>query len=258
MVNTHKGYVRVSNEDRVSIILNAQNKFWKMGKKQDSILSFSMFSVFDGHGGINCCNFLKEKLHNMLIKDLDLEGLLIPSIKEIYKKLDEEYLDIAIKNKHHFSGSCAITAMILNKTMVIINSGDCRALMSADGGTRVIEGSFDHKPGNITEFNRVIENGGELYRMSSNIKTGQNNFYFVSNYSKLKKINELKKTSKNMLFGPWRVKPGGLSVARSFGDLESKIPQFGGRSGPITSEPDIFEYDIEGLDFVFLACELIR
>ena len=216
-----------------------------------------MFSVFDGHGGVNCCNFLKEKLHNRLISRLDLEGLLIPSIKEIYKQLDEEYLEVAIEHKHHFSGSCAITAMIINDSLVVINTGDCRAVLSADGGSTIKQGSKDHKPGEMTEFSRVVQSGGELYRMSSNLKTGQQNFYFVKTYTQLKKVNELKKNAKHLLFGPWRVKPGGLSVARSFGDIESKVSAFGGIEGPITSEPDIFEYDIEGLDFVFLGCGFI-
>ena len=59
-----------------------------------------------------------------------------------------------------------------------------------------------------------------------------------------------------MLFGPWRIKPGGLSVARSFGDLESKVKSFGGKENIVVSKPEIFDMDIESnFDFAFLASD---
>lgn len=54
-VNTHQGTVRNYNEDRVSILLNAQQRFENLQSK--GITQCSMFGVYDGHGGAECCNF---------------------------------------------------------------------------------------------------------------------------------------------------------------------------------------------------------
>lgn len=256
VVNTHKGCVRNYNEDRVSILLNAQNRYMKSHDRSKQKESCSMFSVFDGHGGINCCNYLKENLHDAILDKLDINGLIIPLIKEVYKKVDDDYIKMTTKLKHNYSGSCAITLIVINNSLLVVNTGDSRAVISLKHGTSTIEASSDHKPDKLSEFYRIINNGGELYRMSSNIKTGQNNFYFVKTYAQLKKINELQKIAQNMVFGPWRVKPGGLSVSRTFGDIESKINQKGDINGIVTSEPDISEYDVNDVDFVFLACKL--
>ncbi len=80
VVNTHKGIIRKSNEDRVSILLNAQKKFKKYQDKTGPIISSSMFSIFDGHGGISCSNFLKQNLHNKILEHFEMEGPIIPTV----------------------------------------------------------------------------------------------------------------------------------------------------------------------------------
>ena len=255
-VNTHKGCVRMTNEDRVSILLNAQTKFKKLDKKNSNMQNCCFFSVFDGHGGISCCNFLKDNLHNELVKRLDVEKDINSSAIQIYKDIDREYLKRATQNNHNFAGSTANTVMVMDNKLIIFNTGDTRTCISAQNGTQVIEGSIDHKPDKLEEFNRIIDNGGELYRMSSNVKTGQGNCYFVKNFAQVKKIEDLKNSLKTYIFGPWRIKPGGLSVARSFGDLESKKLQFGTVIGPVTAEPEILEFEIDDMDFAFIACNL--
>jgi hypothetical protein len=63
--NTNQGQVRDYNEDRVSIILNVikpnsrQNEEWP---------KVSFFSIYDGHGGNKCSDFLKENLHHYVCK----------------------------------------------------------------------------------------------------------------------------------------------------------------------------------------------
>jgi hypothetical protein len=43
----------------------------------------------------------------------------------------------------------------------------------------------------------------------------------------------------NPFVGPYRVYPGRLSVCRTFGDVEAKIPNLGGLPGCVTYEPEI-------------------
>lgn len=60
-----------------------------------------------------------------------------------------------------------------------------------------------------------------------------------------------------MLYGPYRVLPGRLSVSRTFGDIEAKLEKFGGKKGVITAEPEISQFTINDQihDFIVLGCD---
>jgi protein phosphatase 2C family protein 2/3 len=60
-----------------------------------------------------------------------------------------------------------------------------------------------------------------------------------------------------MLYGPFRVLPGRLSVSRTFGDIEAKMEKFGGLPGVVTAEPEISQFTIEENkhDFIILGCD---
>lgn len=58
------------------------------------------------------------------------------------------------------------------------------------------------------------------------------------------------------MFGPWRIKPGGLSVSRSFGDIESKLKEYGAIEGTLIVEPVIKKFKITKYsDFVLIASD---
>ena len=64
--NTNQGIIRTYNEDRVSIILNIVRPKCKEKLKYWPKCSF--FAVYDGHGGNACADFLKDNLHQFIIK----------------------------------------------------------------------------------------------------------------------------------------------------------------------------------------------
>jgi protein phosphatase 2C family protein 2/3 len=64
--NTHQGIVRNYNEDRVSIILNIiKPKF----KQVADWPRCSFFAIYDGHGGAACADFLRDHLHQLIVRD---------------------------------------------------------------------------------------------------------------------------------------------------------------------------------------------
>lgn len=110
-VNTHQGTVRAYNEDRVSILLNAQQRFDNLVTSK--IKSCSMFAIYDGHGGSDCCNFLKENLHSYVLSNYntkDLRG----GIKTSCQKLDTDYFKKARTDYYcDTSGSCALALLVI-------------------------------------------------------------------------------------------------------------------------------------------------
>ena len=60
------------------------------------------------------------------------------------------------------------------------------------------------------------------------------------------------------MIGPLRVLPGRLSVSRTFGDAEAKIPSLGGNPLVVIATPDITTFKIghnSEHDFVVLGCD---
>jgi protein phosphatase 2C family protein 2/3 len=52
--------------------------------------------------------------------------------------------------------------------------------------------------------------------------------------------------------------PGRLSVSRTFGDIEAKHPQFGGKEGVVSCRPDVFSFteaEVDGMDFMVLGSD---
>ena len=58
------------------------------------------------------------------------------------------------------SGSCAIVTLIVGDMCFVANVGDSRAVLSSDGGSKIIPLSKDHKPSEEDEHRRIISGGG--------------------------------------------------------------------------------------------------
>lgn len=59
-----------------------------------------------------------------------------------------------------------------------------------------------------------------------------------------------------MILGPHRVFPGRLSVSRTFGDIEAKIPKYEGNPKVVIAEPDVTAFKIRNnYDFIVIGCD---
>jgi len=127
------------------------------------------FGVFDGHGGLACSYFVKQKLPSMLEKALescqmqsDLE--MYNSLRKVFVQLDREWMQLPFQRSSSpdFSGSTASICLILNHCLWVTNVGDSRTILV--NGKKVIQLSEEAKP-TISKYKKEIYfRGGEVER----------------------------------------------------------------------------------------------
>ena len=215
--NTSMGKYRDYNEDTITATKILNDTYF--------------FAVYDGHGGNGCSLFLKENLHKY-IKSFSKEGIndAVNIVENIF--LNEIALDKnGFENDH--SGSCAIMALINKNKLLVANIGDSRLVLFKKNSLFFI--TEDHKPNSPKEKTRIEKAGGSIYQTQSPIPIYQNG----------KKIDI-----------PWRVNPGRLSVSRTFGDIEAKNENFGGKKNIVVALPDITEIELDDdFNLLVIGCD---
>lgn len=165
--NTNQGIVRDYNEDRVSIVLNIQKP---ADKKCDRWPKCSFFAIFDGHGGHTCADFLRDNLHQFIVRDKDFPNNPRQAIFNGFWQSEMYFLDTVERfsagrqNMLDRSGSCAIVCLFVDDLCFVANVGDSRATMSCSGGRYSANLSLDHKPNDAGEHARIIRAGGRIYQ----------------------------------------------------------------------------------------------
>jgi len=173
------------------------------------------FGVYDGHSGCKCAQFIAEKIPEQLENLLSLPKSPYDALKECYSTVDKMWLEHAKEQDPIFrDGSTAISLLIKDGVLYVANAGDSRAIMCDSGN--VISLSKDQKPDDPVELERILRNGGIVW--------------------------------KGRVLGE-------LAVARAFGDIDFKDPVTLGERY-ITSEPEveIFELTPE-VEFIICACD---
>ena len=238
--NTYQGIIRNYNEDRVSIIIN-MNK--PKNFKENFWPKVSFFGIYDGHGGKECAEYLRDNLHKLICESPNFIKNPIEAIKNGFAMAEKDFLmNHAISNFNQTvinrSGSCALILITIETKIYVANVGDSRAIMSSNRKLREI--TIDHKPNEINEKNRIIKNGGKVYQTQSPLNSFNNSL--IHN---------------QILIGPFRVFPGRLSVSRTIGDVEAKNVKFGGKSNVVIAVPDVYCFDIveDDVDFLVLGCD---
>lgn len=233
--NTNKGIIRNYNEDRVSIILNILKPSSRKGEEWPK---WSFFGVFDGHGGAAWADFLRDNLHQFVIKDPSFPKDPREALIKGFQAAENVFLENAQENGEVIekSGSCAIVLLIVGEDCYVVNVGDSRAVLSYDSGRKVQPLSIDHKPWVESEKQRIYNSGGQIYQTATVASAGDQN------------------TPPEIIIGPIRVFPGRLSVSRTFGDTEAKIISKGGNPNVVIPLPEIQSFKLgKGHDYMILA-----
>lgn len=119
----------------------------------------AFYGVFDGHGGTDAATFIRKSILNFIIEDSHFPICVEKALKSAFLKADYAFSDASTLDSS--SGTTALTALILGRTLIVANAGDCRAVLGRRG--RAIEMSKDHKPNCPSERLRIENLGGVIY-----------------------------------------------------------------------------------------------
>ncbi|KAI9004682.1 phosphatase 2C-like domain-containing protein [Gaertneriomyces semiglobifer] len=201
---------RISMEDAHTTIL-------KLPSDDNPAKHVSFFAVYDGHGGRGVAVYSGDRLHQNIMRCEEYkQGDYKSALKAGFLGTDAD-LRSDPELQRDPSGCTAVAALITDDWRILVgNAGDSRAVLSSNG--KAVPLSFDHKPVNPGESQRIIAAGG-----------------FVE-------------------FG--RVN-GNLALSRAIGDFEFKnnknLPP---EQQVVTANPDILERQLTDEDeFVVIACD---
>ncbi|KAG2232644.1 hypothetical protein INT48_004244 [Thamnidium elegans] len=131
---------------------------------------FSFFGVFDGHGGSSIAHYTGQTLYKKVLESEYFEK------KEYAKAMTDAFLtlDKCLIEDNDFaydpSGCTAVTALVTDEDEIIVaNAGDSRAVISIAGKVKPL--SYDHKPTDEAEMERIINAGGfvDFGRVNGNL-----------------------------------------------------------------------------------------
>ena len=253
--NTYQGLFKEYNEDRVSVCSLVKKP---ASSKMKTWPKISYFAIFDGHGGEECAEFLKNNYLNYLVENSNFPFDIKLSMAETFQKIEEDFFKLKCSDnleESDKSGSCALVSLIFDNKIYIANIGDSRAIMSIGGGTKVRQLTIDHKPDNIKEFERAIKNGSKIYLDDTDDpEIDASKTDFIKDIAELEKMKEVKENSTEEKI--FRVYPSDLAVMRTIGDIKAKKKEFGGIPGTVINIPEIFVFDINSNDdFIVMGCD---
>ncbi|XP_028753557.1 protein phosphatase 2C 50 [Neltuma alba] len=142
------------------------------------------FGVYDGHGGCQVANYCRERLHSVLIEELDAARTSLgdnwqehwrKAFCKCFQKVDDEVdgkSEANNEDNNHGSkpsseplapetvGSTAVVAILSQTHIIVANCGDSRAVLCR--GKEAIPLSTDHKPNRDDEWARIEAAGGRI------------------------------------------------------------------------------------------------
>ena len=253
--NTFQGLFKDYNEDRVSVCSLIKKP---SSSKMKTWPKISYFAIFDGHGGEECSEFLKNNYMNYLVENANFPFDIKLSMIESFQKIEDDFFKLKCKDNledSDKSGSCALVSVIFDNKIYIANIGDSRAIMSIGGGTKVRQLTADQKPDNIKEFERALKNGSKIYLDDNDDPDrDESKIEFIKDKAELEKMKEIKENSKEEKI--FRVYPSDLAVMRTVGDIKAKKKEFGGIPGTIINIPEVYIFDINSSDdFIVMGCD---
>ncbi|XVF88251.1 hypothetical protein PTKIN_Ptkin19aG0034600 [Pterospermum kingtungense] len=149
---------RPSMEDTHICIVDLAKNFHCNLMSEEAV---SFYGVFDGHGGKDASNFVRDHLPRVIVEDADFPLELKKAVTRSFLKTDAAFAKSCSLESSLASGTTALTAMVFGRSLLVANAGDSRAVLSQRG--TAIEMSKDHKPCCMKERRRIESLGGFIY-----------------------------------------------------------------------------------------------
>ncbi|XP_057415139.1 protein phosphatase 2C 50-like [Lotus japonicus] len=149
------------------------------------------FGVYDGHGGFQVANYCRERLHSVLIEEIEAAQSSLAeanrrecwqdhwkkALSNCFQKVDDEVggIDAGSRGNNNSgsesesnieplapetAGSTAVVAILSQTHIIIANCGDSRAVLYR--GKEALPLSIDHKPNREDERERIEAAGGRV------------------------------------------------------------------------------------------------
>lgn len=220
-INVHKSSLIGKRQQNEDVELYCSNLLANGKPSNIAYGAVDVFIICDGHGGTAVSAFVAPKMMDFFLK----KALVYPLTPKIVTKLFSNIQKELIVHNQRIANNCGSTAIVLIRfidnitkaeKIQLVNIGDCRAIMSRKGISKVL--TKDHKP------------------------------FWPDEKYRIDKVNKQYGTDVKVRFadGDWRI--GDLSVSRAFGDLDN--------TPYVTHKPDTFVYKIKPTDeFIIMACD---
>uniref|UniRef100_K3WBK3 PPM-type phosphatase domain-containing protein n=1 Tax=Globisporangium ultimum (strain ATCC 200006 / CBS 805.95 / DAOM BR144) TaxID=431595 RepID=K3WBK3_GLOUD len=211
--------------------------------------------LYDGHGGEECANILREQLHSWIFRNPHDVILKLPhSLQSCFEELDSYVCDYLLQ-KGDLSGSTA-TCVILSSGpegsgkvhAIVTHVGDCRLVLSHRNHD-VVDITNDHRLTLTEERNRILQLGGRVVNNRVNgvmaITRAFGDLEFKGMFSRKADDVNASSTSSMSLHLPSSVQ------LNPFQKEDEKFPTL------LTSRPDIHILSLDPAvhEFLLLACD---
>ncbi|XP_033229635.1 protein phosphatase 1F [Belonocnema kinseyi] len=132
--------IRRKMEDR-SVVLHDLNTMFSI--KDDSLVNY--YAVFDGHGGQDAAVYCAAHLHQYLVESIHYPTNPVLALRDAFQTTDARFIE-----KELNSGSTAVVALLVNKTLYIAWAGDSQAALVKNGSYRQLVNP--HKPERVVSI----------------------------------------------------------------------------------------------------------
>eukprot|EP01119_Soliformovum_irregulare_P004501 TRINITY_DN15526_c0_g1_i1.p1 TRINITY_DN15526_c0_g1~~TRINITY_DN15526_c0_g1_i1.p1 ORF type:complete len:600 (-),score=127.41 TRINITY_DN15526_c0_g1_i1:109-1908(-) len=174
--------------------------------------SFAFFAVYDGHGGMECAEYVNARLHESIINHPQFPENAEAAIRDTFLQTDTEFAQYSKTcNIPGTIGTTVTTAIIIGNYLYVGNVGDTEAMLCTNGRPKTV--TCSHKPANNFEEERITAAGGRIVEIANQKRLG---------HSRL-----------NPKFFH-------IGITRAIGDLDFKSEDLtGGKSSGLIAEPSV-------------------
>ena len=131
------------------------------GRDSEVATGIPFFGVYDGHGGTQCAQFLREKLHHMVLSDPKVRTEPEKALHDAILKAEEEFMELCRVEKLE-SGSTAAVALLIEERLVVANVGDSEIVLSRNGKAELLT-TKHHLNASESEGERIRAAGGRTF-----------------------------------------------------------------------------------------------